>query len=92
MPAVHSDRNIDLAHHHGIAISHVARITLDEVGANIPRSRKPCRIVEDAAVATIGSIPREIARTWGLGLDLVVHRQRSVAVHQGAECHGRIFR
>src|SRR4051794_33639207 len=33
VPALHADRNVDLAHHDGLAVAHVAGVALDQIGA-----------------------------------------------------------
>jgi hypothetical protein len=66
MPASHPDRHVDLAHHHGIAAAHVARVALDQIGALILPGRKPGSVVEDAAISTIGGIPGDVTRTLRL--------------------------
>ena len=92
VPALHTDRDVDLAHHHRIPVAHITRVTLDQVAANVARSRKPGRIVEDAAIAAVRRVPDNVARTLRVGIDLVVHRQKAVAVDHGAKHHVRLFR
>src|ERR1700759_507115 len=61
VPAIDADRHVDLAHHDGIAVAHVAGVALDQVGAEVAAGGEPCGIVEDAAVAAVGGVPGDIA-------------------------------
>src|SRR5216683_827452 len=55
MPPPDPNRHVDLAHHHGVAVAHVARVTLDQIGALVAAGGKPRGIVEDAPVAIASS-------------------------------------
>src|SRR5579859_4231579 len=48
VPAPDADRHIDLAHHDGVAVPHIAGIALDQVGALVAAGGKPGGVVEDA--------------------------------------------
>src|SRR3982751_5778853 len=78
--AVDADRHVDLAHHDGLAVAHVAGVALDQVGTLVAAGREAGGVVEDAAVAAVGRIPGDIARPLRMRVDLVVHRQIAVAV------------
>src|SRR5215217_279931 len=62
VPAIHANRNVNLAHHDGLAIAHVASITLDQIGAQIAAGGETGGVVEDAAVAAVRGIPGNVAR------------------------------
>jgi len=62
VPAVDADRHVDFAHHDGFAVAHVARITLDQIGALVAPGGEPGLIVEDAPVAAMGRVPGDIVR------------------------------
>src|SRR6185437_5582138 len=91
MPPANADGYIDLAHHDGIAATHVASIALDQIGALILSSGKSRGVIEDAAVAAIGRIPGDIARALWLRIDPVMHRKVAVAVDRGAERHALVL-
>src|SRR5882672_1933771 len=80
VPALHPDRHVDLAHHDGLAVAHVAGVALDQVGAQVTAGREARGIVEDAAVAAVGGVPGDVAGTLRMRIDLVVYRQIAVAV------------
>ena len=63
VPALHTDWDVDLAHHLHIPFTHVTRATLDQVRAEVARSRQPSRIVKDAAIAAVRGVPGNVART-----------------------------
>jgi hypothetical protein len=69
MPATDPDRHIDLAHHDRAAVTHVARVTLDQIGGS-----KPGGVVENPTIAAVGGIPDHIAGTLRMGVDPVVYR------------------
>ena len=91
VPALDADRHVDLAHHDGLAVAHVAGIALDQIGAQVAAGGKARGIVEDAAVAAVGGVPGDVARPLRMRIDLVVHRQIAVAVDHGAEHHARVL-
>src|SRR5882757_832502 len=72
--AVDADRHVDLAHHHHFAVAHVAGIGLDQIGALILPGGEPGGIVEDAAVAAVGSVEDDIAGALRVRVDLVMDR------------------
>jgi hypothetical protein len=74
MPATDPDRHIDLAHHDRAAVTHVARVTLDQIGALIAGGSKPGGVVENPTIAAVGGIPDHIAGTLRMGVDPVVYR------------------
>ena len=88
VPALHTDRDVDLAHHHRIPVAHVARVTLDQVGADVAPSRKPGRIVKDAAIAAVCGVPGNIARTLQVGNRSYYAPQKS---HCGRPWHSFFF-
>src|SRR5215204_172268 len=85
--AFDADRHVDLAHHHGVAVAHVAGVALDQIGALVAPGGKPGRVVEDTAVAAVGGVPGDVARPLRVGIDLVMNRQIAVGVDHGAERH-----
>src|SRR5580704_950015 len=85
VPPLDADRYVDLAHHHGDAVTHVAGVALDQIGALITTCGKPGRVVENPAVAAVGGVPGDVAGALRMGVDLVVHRQVAVAVDRDAE-------
>src|SRR4051794_41840381 len=58
MPALDADRDVDLAHHDGLAVSHVASVALDQVGAHVSAGSQPRGVVENAAVWGVGGFSR----------------------------------
>src|SRR6202043_1957895 len=78
--AIDADRHVDLAHHDGLAVAHVAGVALDQVGAQIAAGGEAGGIVEDAAVAAVGGVEGHVARALRMRVDLVVHGQIAVAV------------
>src|SRR5260370_38767225 len=50
VPAIDADRHVDLAHHDGLAVAHVAGVALDQIGAQVAAGGEARGIVEDAAV------------------------------------------
>ena len=88
--ALDADRHVDLAHHHGVAVAHVAGVALDQIGALVAPGGKTGRIVEDAAVAAVGGVPGDVARPLRMRIDLVMNRQIAVGVDHGAERHPRV--
>src|SRR4051794_40636448 len=63
MPALDSNRHVDLAHHDGLAVAHVAGVALDQIGAHVAAGGQPRDIVEDAAVAAVRRVPDHVAGT-----------------------------
>src|SRR6202040_1180235 len=53
VPAIDADRHVDLAHHDGLAVAHVAGVALDQIGAQIATGGEARGVVEDAAVAAV---------------------------------------
>src|SRR5580704_18189879 len=74
VPPLDADRHVDLAHHHGDAVTHVAGVALDQISALVAASRKSGGVVENPAVAAVGGVPGDIAGPLRMGVDLVVHR------------------
>src|ERR1700741_156134 len=72
VPAVDADRHVDLTHHDGIAVAHVAGVALDQVGAQVAAGGEPRGVIEDAAVAAVGGVPADIAGALRMRVDLVV--------------------
>src|SRR3954469_5156675 len=90
VPAIDADGYVDLAHHHGLAVAHVAGVALDQIGALVAAGGQPRRIVENAAVAAVGGVPGDVARALRMRVDLVMHRQIAVAVDHRGERHARV--
>src|SRR3981081_1395001 len=91
VPAIDADRHVDLAHHDGFAVAHVAGVALDQVGAQVAAGGEARGIAEDAAVAAVGAVPHHIARALRMRVDFVVHRKVAVAVNHRAEHHARVL-
>src|SRR3977135_4280103 len=91
VPAIDADRYVDLAHHDGFAVAHVAGVALDQVGAQVAAGGEARGIAEDAAVAAVGAVPHHIAGALRMRVDFVVHRQIAVAVDHRAEHHARVL-
>ena len=92
MLAEDADRRVDLAHHDRDAVSHVARIDLDDVGPHVARRGETGAIVENPAIARMRRVPGLLARTLRQRIFAIVHRQIAVAVDRGAKHHSRIAR
>src|ERR1700730_12246263 len=80
VPAIDADRYVDLAHHDGVAVAHIPRVAPDQIGAQVAAGGEAGRIIEDTAIAAVGGVPGDIARSLRVRVDLVVHRQVAVAV------------
>ena len=85
MAAIHADRYVDLAHHHGLPVAHVARVALNQIRADVTAGSEACGIIEDAAVAAVGGIEGHVAGPLCLRIDFVVNRQISVAIDADTE-------
>src|SRR4051794_41631591 len=70
MPALHANWNVDLAHHDGLAVAHVAGVALDQIGAGVLAGGKPGLVVEDAAVAGGWGVSWGVGRGGGGGEEL----------------------
>src|ERR1700704_3507282 len=74
VPAIDADRHVDLAHHDGFAVAHVAGVALDQVGAQVAAGGEARGIAEDATVAAVGAVPHHIAGALRMRVDFVVDR------------------
>src|ERR1700720_456661 len=59
VPALDADRHVDLTHHDGLAVAHIAGVALNQVGAQVAAGGEPRGIVEDAAVAAVGGMSHD---------------------------------
>ena len=91
MPAALADRHVDLAHHHGGAVAHVARIALNQIGALVLRGGEARGIIEDTTIAAVRGVVGHVARPLRLRIALVMDRQVAVAVDRRAERQARVL-
>ena len=71
-PSLHAMWIGRIAPRPGEAVTHVARVVLDQVGTSIAAGGEACTVVENPAVARIRRVPGEVTRPLRPGINYIV--------------------